>query len=220
MHTPETILPSKEQIALLPRFQNLKSEQILVINTLEQCHVIADELTTAALLGFDSESKPTFTKGEISTGPHLIQLATFEKAYLFQVNSEILEFLKPIFASDDQIKVGFGLKNDAHLFRKKGIELNSIIELSKCFSSFGFTNPMGLKNVMALLFQVNFPKSKTISTSNWSRKILSPQQIDYATADAYAPVLVFEELLRLDLIPQTIPNTSLKLRIRPNKSTV
>ena len=79
---------------------------------------------------------------------------------------------------------------------------------------------MGLKNVMALLFRVNFPKSKTISTSNWSRKILSPQQIDYAAADAYAPVLVFEELLSLDLIPQTIPNTSLKLRIRPNKSAV
>ena len=217
MHTPETILTSKEQIALLPRFQNLKSEQILVINTLEQCHVIADELTTAALLGFDSESKPTFTKGEISTGPHLIQLATFEKAYLFQVNSEILEFLKPIFASDDQIKVGFGLKNDAHLFRKKGIELNSVIELSKCFSAFGFPNPMGLKNAMALLFQVNFPKSKKISTSNWARKTLTPAQIQYAAADAYAPVLVFEELHRLGLLPEHIPNTSLKLRIRPNK---
>lgn len=124
---------------------------------------------------------------------------------------------KADFASRDQIKVGFGLKNDAHLFRKKGIELNSVIELSKCFSAFGFTNPMGLKNAMALLFQVNFPKSKKTSTSNWARKTLTPQQIDYAAADAYAPVLVFEELLRLGLLPKHIPNTTLKLRIRPNK---
>ncbi len=41
------------------------------------------------------------------------------------------------------------------------------------------------------------------STSNWSKKHLSPQQIAYATADAYAPVLVFEELRRLGLAPNT-----------------
>ena len=90
-------------------------------------------------------------------------------------------------------------------FRKKGIELNSVIELSKCFFAFGFTNPMGLKNAMALLFQVNFPKSKKISTSNWARKTLTPAQIQYAAADAYAPVLVFEELYHLGLLLNIFP---------------
>ena len=211
------ILPSKEQIQQLPVFQNLPLQHIHLINSLEQCLALEQELKSCALLGFDTESKPTFAKGEVSTGPHLIQLASQNKAYLFQINPEILEFLKPVFENRDQVKVGFGLKNDAHLFRKKGIELNSVIELSKCFSTFGFPNPMGLKNAMALLFQLNFPKSKKISTSNWARKILTPPQIQYAAADAYAPVLVFEELLRLDLLPKHIPNTSLKLRIRPNK---
>ena len=116
----------------------------------------------------------------------------------------------------DQIKVGFGLKNDAHLFRKRGIELNSVIELSKCFGHFGLKNPVGLKNAIALLFGLNFPKSKRISTSNWASKNLSAAQIDYAAADAYAPVLVFEELLRRNLLPKEIPNTSLKLRLRPS----
>ena len=210
-------LPSKEQIQALPVFQNLPMQQIHLIHNIEQCLALEQELKSCALLGFDTESKPTFAKGEVSTGPHLIQLASHDSAYLFQINPEILEFLKPVFESRDQIKVGFGLKNDAHLFRKKGIELNSVIELSKCFSAFGFPNPMGLKNAMALLFQLNFPKSKKISTSNWARKILTPPQIQYAAADAYAPVLVFEELLRLGLLPKHIPNTSLKLRIRPNK---
>ena len=211
-------LPSKEQIQAFPVFQNLPMQQIQVINRLEQCHVFEQELKSHAVLGFDSESKPTFKVGEVSTGPHLIQLATLDKAYLFQMNDSIWDFLKPIFASREQIKVGFGLKNDAHLFRKKGIELNSVIELSKCFKAFGLNNPVGLKNAMALLFQVNFPKSKRISTSNWASKKLSPAQIDYAAADAYAPVLVFEELLRRDLLPREIPNTSLKLRIRPSST--
>ena len=210
-------LPSKEQIQELPLFQNLPLQHIHLINSIEQCLALEQELKSSALLGFDTESKPTFAKGEVSTGPHLIQLASQNKAYLFQINPEILEFLKPVFENRDQVKVGFGLKNDAHLFRKKGIELNSVIELSKCFSAFGFPNPMGLKNAMALLFQVNFPKSKKISTSNWARKILTPHQIQYAAADAYAPVLVFEKLLALGLLPKHIPNSSLKLRIRPNK---
>ena len=210
-------LPSKEQIQELPLFQNLPMQQIHLINSIEQCLALEQELKSCALLGFDTESKPTFAKGEVSTGPHLIQLASHDTAYLFQTNPQILEFLKPVFENRDQVKVGFGLKNDAHLFRKKGIELNSVIELSKCFSAFGFSNPMGLKNAMALLFQVNFPKSKKISTSNWARKILTPHQIQYAAADAYAPVLVFEELLVLGLLPKPIPNTSLKLGIRPDK---
>ncbi len=75
------------------------------------------------------------------------------------MNEETWTFLKPIFSNRNQIKVGFGLKNDAHLFRKKSVELNSVLELSKCFTSFGLTQPVGLKNAMALLFAVNFPKS-------------------------------------------------------------
>ena len=101
-------LPSKEQIQAFPPFKNLPMQQIQVINNLEQCHALEAELTHCAVLGFDSESKPTFRVGEVSTGPHLIQLATLDKAYLFQMNDEIWEFLKPIFASRDQIKVGFG----------------------------------------------------------------------------------------------------------------
>lgn len=210
------VLPSKEQIQQLPIFQNLPLQQIQVIHSLQQCHAIEQELKTCTLFGFDSESKPTFNKGEVSTGPHLIQLASRDKAYLFQISPAILEFLKPIFENKNQIKVGFGLKNDAHLFRKKGIELHNVIELSKCFSAFGFTHPMGLKNAMALLFQVNFPKSKKISTSNWARKILTPHQIEYAAADAYAPVLIFEELLRLGLLPKTMTRHLFKFSMQPN----
>ena len=112
-------LPSPDEIRQLPLFENIARQNIVLIQNLEQCLAIEAELKTAAVLGFDSESKPTFNVGEVSTGPHLIQLATLEKAYLFQLNDDIWQFLQPVFANRDQIKVGFGLKNDAHLFRKK-----------------------------------------------------------------------------------------------------
>lgn len=211
-------LPSKEQILSFPRFENLPLNKIVVINTLEQCHEISEELAKATLLGFDTESKPTFTKGEVQTGPHLIQLATAEKAYLFQVSPEILNFLKPFLENTNQLKVGFGLKNDLHLFRKKGVELHRVIELSKLFSSFGMTSPLGIKNAMALLFQVHFPKSKSISTSNWEKKNLTIPQIQYAAADAYAPVLIFKALLDLNLIPVDIIKITTELGINENKS--
>jgi len=87
-------LPSKEQIQSFPRFQNLPLSKIVVVNSLQQCQAIEAELKTAHIFGFDTESKPTFNKGEIQTGPHLIQLATFEKAYLFHVSPDILAVLR------------------------------------------------------------------------------------------------------------------------------
>ena len=97
--------------------------------------------------------------------------------------------------------MGFGLKNDTHLFRKHGILLNNVVELSKCFSSFGLKNTVGIKNAIALLFRQNFPKSKSVSTSNWARKTLTQQQIEYAAADAYAALLVYQELQARGLMP-------------------
>ncbi|WP_406741502.1 3'-5' exonuclease [Acinetobacter lanii] len=210
------VLPQPDAIRQFPMFQSLGTKQIVVIQNITQCQEIAEELSKAQILGFDTESKPTFSKGEVSTGPHLIQLATFDQAYLFQVSPNILEFLHPILANPAQIKVGFGLKNDAHLFRKKGIELNGIVDLAKSFSSFGIKTQMGVKSAVAVLFQQHFIKNKKISTSNWSKTKLNPEQILYAAADAYAPVLILEELLRRGITPNTSFKFPLKYPIRTN----
>lgn len=199
MDPSKTRRPILENHVQYPTFQSLPPENIILITTIEQCQNLTDEFKHSPLFGFDTESKPTFIKGEISTGPHLIQLATIDKAYLFQVSPEILEFLSPILANPKQLKVGFGLKNDAHLLRKKGVDLKGIVDLAKSFKSFGIEHQIGVRTAMALLFQVNFHKNKKISTSNWSKKKLSSEQIYYAAADAYAPVLIIQELLKLKL---------------------
>lgn len=208
----QTAILSKEQIRAFPPFQNLRTENIVVIQTLEQCLKIQKELYSIPIFGFDTESKPTFKVGEKSTGPHLIQLATLHKAYLFQVNDEILHFLKPILESEQQLKVGFGLKNDTHIFRAKGIEPKSLIELSKSFSSFGYRSQVGVQTAIALLFQTYLAKSKKVSTSNWAVKNLSPQQISYATADAYAALLIFQYLEQHQLLPTSMQQQISKIQ--------
>ncbi|MEN8274792.1 3'-5' exonuclease [Acinetobacter seifertii] len=200
-------LLDKASIQQLPPFKNLNHQNIVVIENIEQCKTIAEELKAAIFLGFDSESKPTFRVGEVSTGPHLIQLATEHKAYLFHVNSSTLKFLQPILSNLQQIKVGFGLKNDKHIFHKKGIELESCVDLAKGFSHLGFTQQMGVQKAVALLFGQYLSKSKKVGTSNWAQKPLTPQQISYASADAYAALLVFLELRKQNLLPAHISQT-------------
>jgi len=202
-----SLLLDKASIQQLPPFENLNYQNIVVIENIEQCKTIEEELRNAVILGFDSESKPTFRVGEVSTGPHLIQLATAQKAYLFHVNSSTLKFLQPVLSNPQQIKVGFGLKNDKHIFHKKGIELESCVDLAKGFSHFGFTQQMGVQKAIALLFGQYLAKSKKVGTSNWARKPLTPQQISYAAADAYAALLVFEELRKQELLPAHISQT-------------
>ncbi|MGV2454447.1 3'-5' exonuclease [Acinetobacter seifertii] len=205
---PETLpLLDKASIQQLPPFKNLNHQNIVVIENIDQCKTIEEELKAATFLGFDSESKPTFRVGEVSTGPHLIQLATEHKAYLFHVNSSTLKFLQPILSNPKQLKVGFGLKNDKHIFHKKGIELESCVDLAKGFSHFGFTQQMGVQKAVALLFGQYLSKSKKVGTSNWAQKPLTPQQISYASADAYAALLVFLELRKQNLLPAHISQT-------------
>ena len=194
-------LLDKTSIQQLPPFENLNYQNIVVIENSEQCKTIEEELRAATFLGFDSESKPTFQVGEVSTGPHLIQLATEHKAYLFHVNLSTLKFLQPILSNPKQIKVGFGLKNDKHIFHKKGIELESCVDLAKGFSHFGFKQQMGVQKAVALLLGQYLAKSKKVGTSNWARKPLTSQQISYAAADAYAALLVFLELKKRKVLP-------------------
>ena len=133
----------------------------------------------------------------------MVELKQFygnEKAYLFQVKPDILNFLKPILENEHQLKVGFDLKNDASSFRRKEINPQSMIDLSKSFSSFGYTYQVGIQTAIALLFQRYFVKSKKISTSNWAVRNLSPQQISYAAADAYAALRSFEQLNQQQLL--------------------
>ena len=71
--------PDKDQIALLPPFARLGPERITLVCNAHQAAQAAAELAGSPVWGFDTESKPTFRKDEVSEGPHIVQLANLPK---------------------------------------------------------------------------------------------------------------------------------------------
>lgn len=150
-------------------------------------------LTAASVVGFDTESKPTFVKGEVSTGPHLIQLATDTRAYLFPLTQwpGTCE-LKAILESERLLKVGFGLGNDRSALQSRlGISLANVLDLGEALRGQGHRGTVGAKVAVAHFFGARLHKSKKVGTSNWAAPRLSERQLRYAANDAHVALRVY-----------------------------
>ena len=186
----------KEQIALLEPFDRLGPGNIQVVATAQQAASALRELDGVAALGFDTESKPTFAKNEASDGPHIVQLSTLEKAYIFQLlDAECRRAVALLLASPAIVKAGFGLGDDRRrIIHKLGIDLQGVLDLNTVFRERGYRKDMGVRGAVAVLFNKRFIKSRKATTSNWANPRLSEAQIIYAANDAYAALRVFEAL--------------------------
>ncbi|MFY9261173.1 MAG: 3'-5' exonuclease [Gallionella sp.] len=197
-------VPTKPEIALFDPFIGLTLAEIVVPMTTAEFAAARDEIMAAGIVGFDTESKPTFAVGEVSTGPHLVQFALSHKAFLFQLHHEAgLPFLVELLGSASLIKVGFGLKSDRkHIHAKLGVALRAVVDLNAVFRQDGYHKDMGVRAAVGLVLGQRFPKSKSVSTSNWAKAELNPAQLLYAANDAYAALKVLEALnLPLDTLP-------------------
>jgi ribonuclease D len=188
--------PMKDEIALLPAFQGLVLEEIELLETEEQFARALEAIKATGLVGFDTESKPSFQRGDVSDGPHVVQLALDDRAYIIQIGtSPPIGFLQDILGSASITKVGFGLKSDrAHLHRKFGIKLVNVVDLTGPLRILGYKQALGVKAAVAVLLGQNLPKSKSMSTSNWARNDLEPSQLLYAANDAFAALRVYQAL--------------------------
>ena len=189
-------LPSKPQIALLEPFERLGLERIRLVGTAAQAEVALREMADAQVLGFDTESKPTFAKGEVSDGPHIVQLATTRQAWVFQLHDAACrERLSAWLESHPSLKVGFGLGDDRRrILIKLGVRVRGVVDLNAVFSRQGHRKDIGVKTAVALLFDRRFLKSGKASTSNWAALQLTPAQLLYAANDAYAAARVYDAL--------------------------
>lgn len=195
MPAPKTP-PHKDDIAEMALFDGLDLGRVFLVTNERQAGIAFEELMSAGAVGFDTESKPTFQKGQKSEGPHVLQFATLEKAFIFQshfVESHpvIIEALK----SPDLTKVGFGLGGDLHQISNRfGIRPASIVDLDRTFRQLGYRNAVGAKSAVAMFFQRKLIKSKSITTSNWAARELTERQLLYAANDAYAALRIFHAL--------------------------
>jgi ribonuclease D len=195
--------PSREDIALLEPFERLGMPQIALVSTGREAEQALEVLACAAVLGFDTESKPTFARNEVSGGPHVLQLSTARQAFVFQLHdAQCREVVAGLLASETLTKVGFGLGDDRRrIVSKLGVDPQGVLDLNTVFWRNGYRRDMGVKGAVAVVFNRRFIKSRKATTSNWANPRLTEAQLVYAANDAYAALRVF------DALPSHVPGT-------------
>ncbi|NPA36791.1 MAG: 3'-5' exonuclease domain-containing protein 2 [Chlorobi bacterium] len=186
MHTSIT----KEELEELPLVKF--SGEIIVVDRPEHFHIVTDELSNEKVIGFDTETKPSFKKGrrhEVA----LLQLATTDKAYLIRLNKTGLNGkLLDILSNPDIIKVGVGIRDDIRaLKRLHNFEPAGFIEVQDMAQEAGLEN-ISLKKLAALVMNVRVSKRQRLS--NWEAEELTESQMTYAATDAWAALLIYEGL--------------------------
>ena len=180
---------------MLPAYAGLGLAQVSVVASSAQAAAARAVLERADALGFDTESRPTFIRGQLSSGPHLVQLSTDSHCYLYQVDHlDGLDDLNALLASPRLIKAGFGLGDDLRrLASKCGIACAGTVDLAQRLRA--GRNAVGVKTAVADLLGQQLQKSKKVATTNWASRVLSTRQILYAANDAHAALRVYRAWL-------------------------
>lgn len=191
---------SRRQIAEseLPVFRGISLADITLVDSVEKLATAQASLLASPIVGFDTESKPTFRKGEVSTGPHLVQLATDRHVFLFPVSFvESHAALKQVLAARNVLKVGFGLGNDRSALRSRlDIELDNVLDLGEVLRGPGHRGTVGAKVAVAHYFGEKLIKSKRVGTSNWASRRLDERQMLYAANDAHVALKIYHAWLQ------------------------
>jgi ribonuclease D len=182
----------------LPVYAGIQLDRISLVISESLAEEALAALIAADAIGFDTESKPTFLKGEVSTGPHLVQLATDSKAYLFPVAPRYdTRALKAVLESPKVLKIGFGLGNDHSVLKSRlDIAASNVLDLGEVLRGPGHRGTVGAKVAVAHFFGQKLQKSKKIGTSNWSNAHLSERQLLYAANDAHVALMLYRAWLR------------------------
>lgn len=172
---------SKKEINALP----LKhySGSIHVVDSDAKMRAAIRSLSREKVLGFDTETRPAFRKGE-SYPPSLLQLAAGDRVYIFQIgriNSH--KQLTGILSDQNMLKAGIAVSDDIKKLNDVlPLEPSGFIELAGMAAKVGIKNA-GIRSLAALLF--GFRISKQTQCSRWDAPTLAHAQIVYAATDAW-----------------------------------
>jgi len=172
---------SKTEINSLPlRYYN---GAIRIIQTAEQAKNACAILIKEKVLGFDTETRPAFNKGQ-SYLPSLLQLAGTKVVYLFQLSQcGLTDSIIILLSNVNIIKSGVAINQDlTELQQILNFEPAGFVDLGDIAKSKGLPHH-GLRGLAAYLLK--FRISKSGRTSNWSANQLTKKQIKYAATDAW-----------------------------------
>ena len=183
----------KKEIQNLPRI--LFEGRIIVIFSEAEANKAVEYLMTKKILGVDTETRPSFKKGQIHQ-VSLLQISTNDTCFLFRLNRiGLTDSLIKLLEDCNTTKVGLSLQDDwRQLNLRRNITPGSYIELQKEVKEIGIED-MSLQKIYANLFGQKIAKNQQLS--NWEADTLSPAQQSYAATDAWACLQIHEEVTRL-----------------------
>lgn len=183
----------KQLVANMPSL--IFEGDIIEVKTPQQAKEAVDCLLDSVAVGIDTETRPAFKKG-VSYPVALLQVATLTHCYLFRLNllKDYTEIQK-LFESDKITKVGLSLKDDIRALkgRIKGMNPKNIVDVQDIVNDYGIFE-LSLQKIFAIVF--NMKISKTQRLTNWEAECLTPAQQQYAATDAWATLLLYQQLLR------------------------
>ncbi len=171
------------------------SGKIHLITTDDELSLACLALGSAKELGFDTETKPSFKKGEIYQVA-LLQLSTDTDAYIIRLHQVTrFDLIQKIFENENIILVGAAIRDDLNQLQKifKFIP-RQFVELQSLAKEKGLKN-FGLKGMAEEILQSTF--SKRSKLTNWEAKILTEQQLIYAATDAWIGLKLYQKLIKL-----------------------
>jgi ribonuclease D len=181
----------KEEIKQLPP---LKFEGPVSLCSSEKSAFEAFEVVLKeSVVGFDTESRPSFKKG-VRYPLSLLQLATINEVFIIRLQKvDIAERLTAFFEDTNITKVGIGIRDDIRELRNlANFESNNIIDLNEWAPDLGFEK-IGARNLSAMILRGRISKQQ--QTSNWAVEDLSPAQIEYAATDAWICTAIYNRLV-------------------------
>lgn len=184
----------KRSISNLPKV--LFPGRIVVVTTENDADKAVDFLLTQPILGVDTETRPAFKKG-ISHKVALLQVATHDICFLFRLNyTGITTSILKLLEDTTVPKIGLSLHDDImSMHRRADFKPGNFIDLQKHVGEIGIED-LSLQKLYANFFGQKISKAQRLS--NWEADILTQQQKNYAATDAWACIMLYEELLKLE----------------------
>ena len=179
---------SKNEINALPLIQY--DGDIEILTSKDNIHAAINDLKNYDLIGFDTETKPTFVKGPLNP-PSIMQLACDDKVYIFQIdNYKIFKQLSSILSNENITKCGVSVDRDLiELMYLSPFDPISFVDLGNVARENEIPHH-GLRGLVAMFLKHRI--SKGSQTSDWSRISLSDSQISYAATDAWVSLELFK----------------------------
>lgn len=167
--------------------------EIVLVDNLKTFYKVFPRLLGLDLLGFDTETRPTFKKGK-KNAVSLIQLSTGDLACLFRINKiGIPDDLVDLLSDPFVIKAGVAVHDDIRFL--KGIRRFSpdgFIDLQTLVKDFGIQSS-GLKKLAAII--LGFRISKRQQVTDWEAEQLTEAQQIYAATDAWVCHQIYKKLI-------------------------